>query len=46
MIGEQPPPGIGPIYDRVGQSFLAGQVTDVGRALRELDEFWSDAQGN
>ena len=44
IVGEPPPPGIMAVYDRVGQSFLAGQVTDVGSALRELDEFWDDAE--
>jgi hypothetical protein len=44
IVGEPPPAGIMAVYDRVGQSFLADQVTDVGSALRELDEFWNDAE--
>ena len=44
LVGAAPPAGIMAAYDRVGQSFLAGQVTDVPRALRELDEFWADSE--
>ena len=44
IVGEPPPAGIMAVYDRVGQSFLAGQVTDVGSGLSELDEFWNDAE--
>ena len=44
IVGESPPAGIMAIYDRVGQSFLAGSVSDVARSLREFDEFWDSAE--
>ena len=43
IVGEAPPGGINAIYDRVGQAFLAGSVTDVRETLREFDEFWDSA---
>lgn len=43
IVGEAPPGGINAIYDRVGQAFLAGSVTDVRQALREFDDFWGSA---
>ena len=44
IVGESPPAGIMAVYDRVGQSFLAGSVTDVRSSLREFDDFWNDAE--
>lgn len=43
IVGEAPPGGINAIYDRVGQAFLAGTVSDVRQALREFDDFWDSA---
>ena len=40
IVGEAPPGGINAVYDRVGQAFLAGTVSDVRQALREFDDFW------
>ncbi|MDD9988220.1 MAG: ABC transporter substrate-binding protein [Spirochaetaceae bacterium] len=43
IVGEAPPGGINAVYDRVGQAFLAGTVSDVRQALREFDDFWDSA---
>ena len=43
IVGEPPPAGIMALYDKVGQSFLAGQVDDVGDALKQIDDFWEKA---
>ncbi len=42
-VGENPPPGLMAVYDRVGQALLSGD-DDVERLLAQLDEFWDKAE--
>jgi hypothetical protein len=44
MVGDPPPPGIEAEYDKVGQTILAGGVTDVVPLLKQLDEWWDKAK--
>jgi ABC-type glycerol-3-phosphate transport system substrate-binding protein len=43
-VGEAPPAGIADVYNKVGEQFLAGKVTDVKETLKQLDEFWDKAE--
>jgi hypothetical protein len=42
-VGDAPPDGIADVYNKVGQTILAGGVTDVKPLLQELDDFWTKA---
>jgi ABC-type glycerol-3-phosphate transport system substrate-binding protein len=42
-VGMQPPAGIADEYNTFGQQILAGKVTDVREALKQLDAFWDKA---
>jgi ABC-type glycerol-3-phosphate transport system substrate-binding protein len=43
-VGEMPPAGLTAIYDKVGQTLLAGGVTDVKPLMQQLDDFWNQAK--
>jgi ABC-type glycerol-3-phosphate transport system substrate-binding protein len=43
-VGEAPPAGVADVYNKVGEQFLAGKVTDVKETLKQLDEFWDKAE--
>lgn len=42
-VGAPPPAGIRDSYDSFGQQVMAGRVTDVKAALKQLDDFWDKA---
>ncbi len=44
LVGDTPPAGINPEFDRVGQTLLAGGVKDVKGLLKTLDDFWDKAK--
>jgi ABC-type glycerol-3-phosphate transport system substrate-binding protein len=43
LVGSAPPAGLNAIYDKVGQTILAGGVTDVKPLMQQLDDFWNKA---
>jgi len=43
-VGDMPPAGLTAVYDKVGQTILAGGVTDVKSLMQELDDFWNQAK--
>lgn len=43
-VGDLPPAGITAIYDKIGQTILAGGVTDVKSLMQQLDDFWNQAK--
>ncbi len=43
-VGEMPPAGLTAVYDKIGQTILAGGVTDVKPLLQQLDDFWNQAK--
>jgi hypothetical protein len=43
-VGDLPPAGITAIYDKIGQTILAGGVTDVKPLMQQLDDFWNQAK--
>jgi ABC-type glycerol-3-phosphate transport system substrate-binding protein len=43
-VGEMPPAGLTAVYDKVGQTILAGGVTDLKGLMQQLDEFWDKAE--
>ncbi len=43
-VGDMPPAGLTAIYDKVGQTILAGGVTDVKPLMQQLDDFWNQAK--
>jgi ABC-type glycerol-3-phosphate transport system substrate-binding protein len=42
-VGVAPPAGVADAYNSFGEQMLAGRVTDVKEALKQLDEFWDKA---
>ena len=43
-VGEMPPAGLTAVYDKVGQTLLAGGVKDVKPLMQQLDDFWNQAK--